>query len=128
MIDLDLGSKNTSGSPMEFTEFITEIMSYFKGQGWSEEYAWSMITKQSQDIALEKLSMGDRTGREMNIGPDSYKDHGMPLEITKAHVDYMELVDRICTVLAPYKKEEDLERMRRDLMAIVLKHRQKWKL
>jgi hypothetical protein len=116
--------------PVEFSSLILDFIEYFERQGWSSEYAHRLLTKQTRDLAISKLRAerpGEAEGLEL-ILPSDAMYRSFAIIGTKNVTDYIQLVDKICEALSPYKSETEIKKMHDELTAIVLKHTRTWGL
>ena len=108
--------------PAEYYNITIDLMDYFiKEEGWKQEYAHQVLVKQCSDIGLElqRRKRGLPTKVVMLV---TRKIAQEGLEFFKQHAegsDYKALVERLVNILSPYKRPDDIRRMKSQLNRIV---------
>ena len=108
-----------NGMPMEMAEFIKSIVDYFVSKGWKDIYAWNLVYKHSQNMALKKL--------EEAIKID-YSPFPVTYDKDSIRIEYIQLIHSIIDALSTYLPDDRKAELQNDLEMIVFEHCKKWGL
>lgn len=92
---------------------LLTLLDYFEKKGWSSEYAFKLLVAQSS-------KMGDKEVVDMPCAPINAGIETNTLVMGLRN--YLQLVDNICTSLAPFMNPGELEKMKLELLAIGQNH------
>ncbi len=111
--------------PADYYDIVIDLMDYFvQEEGWKQEYAHQVLAKQCSDLGQElrrrregriALSNSEERHRIAEEGIDYFRTHADSGE-------YRELIEKLCTILSPYKRPDSVEHMRRRLSRIIARY------